>query len=277
MIETRYRDGGGPPAGGAGPRASSRGTARASRERGRSGSSRCYSLLCRRRRARAASIPPQAAAGDAPLRNQPTQNRPERSQLGARGGPTGAGGKTAPRQQAEEHSGCRAQRRDRSARGLLGHRHPRRPPELGETCRHPPRRGPPASRRDPWPRDRGRTAAPPTPGRDPPAPGTTVPACIEHATSATGPGFRRARQARRHLTVLTTPRLCKGRLPPITGTSRIGLSAGAVGDDGLLHRTGEAVPQGTGGPPARCPRDGTSSDGPQPERRKRLSPHMALR
>jgi hypothetical protein len=45
----------------------------------------------------------------------------------------------------------------------------------------------------------------------------------------------------------------------------------------LLHRTGEAVPQGTGGPPARCPRDGSFSGGPQPERRMRLSPHVALR
>lgn len=35
--------------------------------------------------------------------------------------------------------------------------------------------------------------------------------------------FRRARRARRHLTVLAPPRLCQSRLPPINGPSRIGL------------------------------------------------------
>ena len=52
--------------------------------------------------------------------------------------------------------------------------------------------------------------------------------------------------------------------------------AAAVAGHRLLRVFGEVVPQGTGGPPARCPRVGSFSDGPQPERRMRVSPHVAL-
>jgi hypothetical protein len=98
--------------------------------------------------------------------------------------PTGAGGRTAPRQVAEEHSGCRAQQPRPISTGT------RRAPASAAASRTRRDLPTPASPRTtsvvpcPWPGDRGRIAAPPTPGRDPPAPGTTAPACIEHATSA---------------------------------------------------------------------------------------------
>jgi hypothetical protein len=53
--------------------------------------------------------------------------------------------------------------------------------------------------------------------------------------------------------------------------------AGAVRRDLLADGLAQAVPQGTGGPPARCPLCGSFSGGPQPERRMRFSPHVALR
>ena len=248
---------------GDGPARIQSGTARASQERGRSGSSRCYSLLCRRRRARAASIPPGGSPGTRHSgtsrlrigRTEPTQ--------GPAAVPTGAGGKTAPRQQAEEHSGCRAQQRDRSARGLLGHRHPRRPPESGgladtRLAEDHQRRAVTVATRSRADRSTPNSWSRPT------------------STGHNSSGMHRAchqRNGTRFSSCSPGPPPSDGAdhapafvgcLPPITGTSRIGLSAGAVGDDGLLHRTGEAVPQGTGGPPARCPRDGTSSTARSP-------------
>ncbi len=58
---------------------------------------------------------------------------------------------------------------------------------------------------------------------------------------------------------------------------RRGTQAATVPVDALLGGFAQVVPEGTGGPSARCLLSRPFSHGPQPERRVRLSPHVALR
>jgi hypothetical protein len=51
----------------------------------------------------------------------------------------------------------------------------------------------------------------------------------------------------------------------------------ALGEELLDIAVRQRKAEGPGGPSARCPRCGSFSGGPQPERRMRLSPHAALR